>query len=140
MTYAHIQIGAKDVWALVAFYDVLFSRLGWVRGVDPDHAGPAGVFWRHADRRWPQFVVNEPFDGQPATVGNGSQVSFLTDSTATVDALWADALRAGGTDEGAPGLRPQYASDFYAAYCRDPEGHKLCFVYTSSSVRDPAEG
>ena len=36
-----------------------------------------------------QFVVNEPFDGQPATVGNGSQVRFLTDSRATVDALWA---------------------------------------------------
>ena len=86
-----------------------------------------------------QIGAREMF-GQPATVGNGSQVSFLTDSTATVDALWADALRAGGTDEGAPGLRPQYASDFYAAYCRDPEGHKLCFVYTSSNVGDPAEG
>ena len=65
----------------------------------------------------------------------GSQVSFLTDSRATVDALWADALRAGATDEGAPGLRPQYASDFYAAYCRDPEGRKLCFVYTSGDTR-----
>lgn len=60
MTYAHIQIGARDVRALVAFYDVLLPRLGWVRGVEPDQAGPAGVFWRHADCRWPQFVVSEP--------------------------------------------------------------------------------
>jgi hypothetical protein len=37
-------------------------------------------------------------------------------------------LRQGGLDEGAPALRPQYASDFYAAYCRDPEGNKLAFV------------
>ena len=106
--------------------------LAWVGFAESNPISRAGrVFWRHADCRWPQFVVNEPFDGQPATVGNGSQVSFLTDSKATVDALWADALRAGATDEGAPGLRPQYASDFHAAYCRDPEGHKLCFVYTS---------
>lgn len=36
----------------------------------------------------------------------------------------------GGTNEGAPGLRKQYAPDFFAAYCRDPEGNKLCFVHT----------
>src|SRR5918993_870908 len=134
MTYAHIQVGATDVKRLVAFYDVLLPRLGWVRGVEPDEAGPAGVFWRPSGPRRPPVVVRKTFDGRPATVGNGSQVSFLADSKDTVDALWADAIRAGGTDEGRPGLRPQYASDFYAAYCRDPEGHKLCFVYTSSET------
>ena len=36
----------------------------------------------------------------------------------------------GAMDAGGPGLRPRYAPDFYAAYCHDPEGHKLCFVHT----------
>jgi len=57
-------------------------------------------------------------------------VSFLAASRQAVDAAWKSALAQGATDVGAPGLRPRYAEDFYAAYCLDPEGHKLCFVHT----------
>jgi predicted lactoylglutathione lyase len=52
-------------------------------------------------------------------------VSFLAESRAAVDAFHAAALAHGGTDEGAPGLRPQYGPTFYAAYIRDPDGNKL---------------
>jgi catechol 2,3-dioxygenase-like lactoylglutathione lyase family enzyme len=136
--YAHIQIGARDVLRLVAFYDQVLAVLGWVRGVEPARAGDAGVFWRQPGTRWPQFVVREPFDGRTATVGNGTQVSFLAESPQLVEKAWRSALEAGGTDEGRPGLRPRYAPDFFAAYCRDPEGHKLCFVCTGSRVDGPA--
>ncbi len=64
-------------------------------------------------------------DGAPATPGNGTMVSFLASSRAAVDAFHAAALAHGGTDEGAPGLRPQYGAQFYAAYVRDPDGNKL---------------
>lgn len=47
-----------------------------------------------------------------------------------VDKAWTTALAAGAKDQGKPGIRHLYASDFYAAYCFDPEGHKLCFVHT----------
>jgi predicted lactoylglutathione lyase len=56
------------------------------------------------------------------------QVSFLAASEAQVREVWALAIEMGGTNEGKPGFR-EYASDFYAAYCRDPEGNKLCFAY-----------
>jgi hypothetical protein len=78
------------------------------------------------DDRWPQFVVREPFDGLPATSGNGTQISFLAGSRACVDGAWAAALAMADAMK----AHQLCAHDFYAAYCRDPEGNKLCFVFT----------
>ena len=64
-------------------------------------------------------------------------VSFLAQSRAAVDAFHAAALAHGGTDEGAPGLRPQYGAQFYAAYVRDPDGNKLnavCYLADTGSA------
>ena len=52
-----------------------------------------------------------------------------------VDDFHRAALAAGGTSEGAPGLRPQYQPDFYAAYVRDPDGHKLAAVCRGFTTR-----
>lgn len=128
--YAHIQLGVHDLGRMTAFYDEVLRHLGMLRFTELARVGPAGVLWRHPGLRWPQFVLHHPFDGQPATVGNGSQVSFLAPTRDAVDAAWHSALAHGGSDAGGPGLRPRYAEDFYAAYCLDPEGHKLCFVHT----------
>ncbi|MDA8447627.1 VOC family protein [Paracidovorax valerianellae] len=130
--YAHIQIGVRDLRAMVAFYDVVLAELGLSRTTDLEDIGPAGVIWRRPDTRWPQFVVNEPINGEPSSTANGSQVSFLCASPTVVDAAWTVALSNSATDLGAPGIRPRYAADFYAAYCLDPEGHKLCFVHTDN--------
>jgi lactoylglutathione lyase len=43
-----------------------------------------------------------------------------------VDAVYRVALENGGTDEGPPGLRPEYHASYYGAYFRDPEGNKVC--------------
>ncbi|HEY9316694.1 VOC family protein [Achromobacter sp.] len=126
--YTHIQLGARDWPRLVAFYDAVLRPLGLTRCNGVDDAGPAGVIWRCGDRRWPSFVVAPPFNGLPATWGNGSQVSFQAETCAAVRECWSRALELGGVDEGPPGLRPRYAPDFFAAYCRDPEGNKLAFV------------
>jgi predicted lactoylglutathione lyase len=67
--------------------------------------------------------VLTPFDGKPATVGNGVMVALYVDSRAKVDALHARALELGGSDEGAPG--PRGDSGFYAGYFRDLDGNKL---------------
>ncbi|SEF34614.1 VOC family protein [Variovorax sp. NFACC27] len=128
--YAHIQLGVRNLVLMCDFYDRVLVHFGLERITALEKVGPAGVYWRRPGQRWPQFVINHPFDGREATVGNGSQVSFLADRRATVEAAWNTAMALGGSDEGPPGLRPCYASDFYAAYCRDPEGHKLCFVHT----------
>lgn len=128
--FAHIQIGVRDVQAMTVFYDAVLSELGISRATDLQNIGPAGVIWRLAGSRWPQFVLNVPVDGHPATSANGSQVSFFCVSRSVVDAAWTVALSKSASDLGAPGVRTRYAADFYAAYCLDPEGNKLCFVHT----------
>ena len=132
--YTHIQIGARDWDRQVRFYDAVLRPLGLHRENGIEDAGPAGVIWRPGGARWPSFVVAPPYNGLPATWGNGCQVSFEAPTPQVVRQCWEEALRLGGTDEGAPALRSHYASDFYAAYCRDPEGNKLAFVCAADDV------
>jgi len=129
--FTHIQVGARDWEKMVAFYDAVLAPLGLQRRNSIESAGPAGVIWGRPGQRWPSFVVGPPFNGLPATWGNGTQVSFEAANEHTVRECWVVALGLDGTDEGPPGLRPHYAGDFFAAYCRDPEGNKLAFVCRS---------
>jgi catechol 2,3-dioxygenase-like lactoylglutathione lyase family enzyme len=129
--FSHIQIGARDLPKMIAFYDRIFSILGLVRMPEENDGGPAGMGWQRPGKRWPQVFVQLPFNGLPATSGNGMQISFSAQSQQQVRDAWQVALDNGGIDEGAPGLRPQYSEDYFGAYCRDPEGNKLCFVHAS---------
>lgn len=70
------------------------------------------------------LAVCTPFDGQPASAGNGVMVAFAADSPAKVDAVYKKALELGGKDEGAPGRRGGDKGP-YIAYFRDPDGNKL---------------
>jgi catechol 2,3-dioxygenase-like lactoylglutathione lyase family enzyme len=127
--FSHIQIGARDLPKMVAFYDAVLGCLGLERIEGENDSGPPGEGWRQPGKYWPQVFVQLPFNGLPATWGNGMQVSFAADSPQTVRAAWEQAMAMGGTDEGPPGPRPQYCEGYFGAYCRDPEGNKLCFVY-----------
>ena len=82
------------------------------------------VVWQTGPDK-PALGLFKPFDGQPATVGNGVMVALQVDSAATVDALHRKALELGATDEGAAG--PRGIPGFYAGYFRDPDGNKLNF-------------
>jgi catechol 2,3-dioxygenase-like lactoylglutathione lyase family enzyme len=126
--FSHVMVGAKDLAAMARFYDAVLIPLGLERGPD-SVAGPKGISYRAPGARHPTFDVQEPFDGRPPSPGNGCMVAFLAPSRAVVDAAHAAALAHGGTDEGAPGLRPHYAPDYYGAYMRDPEGNKLHVVH-----------
>lgn len=127
--FSHINLGARDLARMTAFYDAVLAPLGLVRVDVEDDGGPPGAMWTLPGRHWPQFFVQLPFNGLPATWGNGMQVSFAAPSPAAVDAAWQALVDNGGVDEGEPGLRPNYAPDYYGAYGRDPEGNKLCFVH-----------
>lgn len=127
--YSHIQLGARELPCMIAFYDRVLAELGLARIARQDPDDPAGVIWAKPGSRWPQFVIRTPINGLPATWGNGCQVSFAAPSQEAVASAWSVALVQGGTDEGEPGIRAIYAQDFYAAYCRDPEGNKICFVH-----------
>ena len=126
--FSHVFIGVSDFERAHAFYVALFAALPAARApqlklLDPDRGW---AVWKDADRDRPLLIVGKPENGAPHRPGNGQMTAFLAESRAAVDAGWRAALAAGGSDEGAPGLRPQYHPHYYGAYFRDPDGNKLC--------------
>jgi catechol 2,3-dioxygenase-like lactoylglutathione lyase family enzyme len=121
--FSYAVLGTNDLPRAIAFYDATLAPLGHARIPDYDPDGTSAAWG--LDDPGPHLWVTLPFDGQPATTGNGVMLSFLADSPAAVDAFHAAGLAKGGTSEGAPGLRPQYGEGFYAAYLRDPDGNKI---------------
>ena len=67
--------------------------------------------------------LTKPYDGKPATVGNGVMVALAARDKAHVDEIYNAAIEMGAKDEGAPG--PRGDDGFYAGYFRDPDGNKL---------------
>lgn len=121
--FSYIALGTCDLARAIRFYDAALAPLGHAR-IDGDLPGATSATWG-SDDPGPHLWITLPFDGGPATAGNGTMVSFLAASDAAVDAFHAAALAHGGQDAGPPGLRPQYGAHFYAAYARDPDGNKL---------------
>jgi catechol 2,3-dioxygenase-like lactoylglutathione lyase family enzyme len=118
----YVTLGTNDLPRARRFYAPVLATLNIVPLQDGDTEtayGPPGA----AD---PALYVTQPYDGQPATHGNGSMLAFTATSPQAVEAFHAAALAHGGTDEGAPGLR--YSPTFYACYVRDPDGNKLSAV------------
>lgn len=121
----YTMVGTRDLPRALDFYSGLFAEMGWEVAWQDDSGCSFG---NKRQPGVPTFVVCRPFDGQPASVGNGTMTAFRFTSTATVDRLYALALNSGGSSEGEPGYRPQYGKGFYAGYVRDPDGNKLAFV------------
>jgi catechol 2,3-dioxygenase-like lactoylglutathione lyase family enzyme len=117
----YVTIGTNDLARARSFYDALLAEMGVKRLMQ---FGDRGYGWA-ASMEQPMLCVFKPYDGQPATVGNGVMVGIAADSRATVDRVHKKALELGGTDEGKPGLRAEGGDGFYAAYFRDPDGNKL---------------
>ena len=119
--FSHLTFGTNDLARSKAFYDPVMAALGLQRLRESD----SSVRYGDPDRAHPWLTVLRPFDGLPATWGNGAHYSFFAESRAMVHAFFEAALANGGYDEGAPGPRPRYHPDYYAAYVRDPDGNKL---------------
>ncbi len=113
----YITLGTNNLNKSALFYDELLSLVGATRVMEMD----TFIAWGNNPSA-PMLSIIKPFDGEPATVGNGVMVSLVVDSKEKVDAIHAKALALGGKDEGAPGLR---GGNFYAGYFRDLEGNKL---------------
>lgn len=120
---SYVTLGSNDRVKAKAFFDATLAPLGLTATYADDEMvgyGPAGGET--------QLWVLQPFDGLDATAGNGSMLALSASSREQVDQVHAAALAAGGRDEGRPGLRDRYGPNYYAAYFRDPEGHKLAVV------------
>ena len=118
---SHVTVGSNDIARAKAFYEKVMASLGYARVYEAEDYFAYG----ETESSPPCFWVLPPFDGRPAERGNGWHCAFLAPSRTAVDAFHAAALAAGGSDEGAPGLRPQYTDNYYGAYVRDPDGNKL---------------
>ena len=113
----YVTVGTGDLTRAASFYDALLGTIGASRFMQSDRF----IAWTVSPTT-PAFSVALPFDGKPASVGNGGMVALVMESRARVDALHAKALELGGSDEGAPGPR---GDGFYAGYFRDLDGNKL---------------
>ncbi len=122
-TFLYITLGTNDLARATRFYDAALAALGLVRRATMADEIGYGFPGDRRTRLW----ITQPYDGKPATVGNGSMPALVAPDQKAVDAFHKAALSAGGTDEGAPGLRP-YGPAFYACYVRDPDGNKLSAV------------
>ncbi|MBB6168262.1 VOC family protein [Chelatococcus composti] len=123
---SHVTLGTADIERAKRFYDIVLAVLGI--SCQFDHREEGWVGYAAGPESLPQFWLGRPIDGRPATVGNGVTVAFVAPSRDKVDAFYHAALAAGARDEGAPGLRPHYHPDYYGAYIRDLDGHKICCV------------
>lgn len=118
----YTTLGTNDIERACRFYDELLGSIGEKRIFDQDGFVAWGTSMDH-----PALAVTKPFDGNPASVGNGVMVALQAPNKEAVDALYAKAMELGASDEGAPGQRGE---GFYAGYFRDLDGHKLnAFVF-----------
>ena len=113
----YVTIGTNKFDEAAKFYDELMATIGAGRMMESD----TFIAWSAAPGA-PAISITRPFDGEPATVGNGIMIAIAVDSSEKVDAFHAKALELGGSDEGAPGTR---GGNFYAGYFRDLDGNKL---------------
>lgn len=114
----YTTIGTNDLGRATKFYDELLGSIGAKRFIEMDRL----IAWA-VSPTLPAFAVAKPYDGNPATVGNGVMIAFAMDSREKVDAFYKKAIELGATDDGAPG--PRGPGGFYAGYFRDLDGNKL---------------
>ena len=132
---AYVTVGADDIARAKRFYSAFLPALDYAL-----EEGPEGLSYALPERpgqpaALPEFYVKSPFDGQPASAGNGAMIAFQARSQKQVRDLHAAALAAGGSDEGPPGFRDAYGPRFYVGYLRDPQGNKIALF--SSDPNEP---
>lgn len=118
----HIGFGVADYAAAKAFYTAALAPLGYgmvmeVTAEQAEAGAPAAGFGKDGK---PDFWI-----GGEGRTTPPAHFAITADTRAAVDAFYAAALAAGATDNGAPGLRPHYHPEYYAAFVRDADGHNL---------------
>ncbi|MBN9058346.1 VOC family protein [Kaistia sp. MMO-174] len=117
----HIGITVSDLDRAIAFYSAAFAPLG----VSEQMRVP-GELTGYGD------VVGYGAAGKPEIWLSGGartephvHIALVAPSRAAVDAFYAAAMAAGGTDNGGPGIRPHYHANYYGAFVLDPDGHNI---------------
>lgn len=111
----HVSVAVRDLARACAFYEAVLATLGYAKRDDRPATKGFG-------KTYSEFWINLRTN---ASAHDGAHVALRAKSVAAVDAFHAAALGAGGTSDGAPGLRPQHGEGYYAAFVRDPEGNRI---------------
>ncbi|MBX6370437.1 MAG: VOC family protein [Rhodospirillales bacterium] len=116
--FDHISIGVRDLDRTRRFYDAALKPLGY-RCLSASE----GSLGYGADT--PRFWISRSDRPVPADTESGLHFCFAAPSPAEVDAFHKAAIAAGGRDNGKPGIRAEYAPDYYAAFVVDPDGYRI---------------
>ena len=119
----YVTVGTNDLERAAQFYDAIAAEMGVGRMME----FPTFIAWGEMGGA-PGIAATKPFNGQGASVGNGTMVAFEAKNREQVHKLHEIALAHGGSDEGDPGPRGEPDENgmvFYASYFRDPDGNKL---------------
>jgi len=115
----HTSIAVRDLKKGEAFYAALLAPLGLAKLREwPDAAIGFG-------KKYPEFWINRRAAMDRVADDSGVHICLRAPSAEAVDAFHAAALKAGGTSDGAPGVRPEYHQTYYAAFIRDPDGNRI---------------
>jgi catechol 2,3-dioxygenase-like lactoylglutathione lyase family enzyme len=115
----HTSIAVRDLKKGDAFYTALLAPLGMAKLREwPDAAIGFG-------KKYPEFWINRRAAMDRVADDSGVHICLRAPSAEAVDAFHAAALKAGGTSDGAPGVRPEYHQTYYAAFIRDPDGNRI---------------
>ncbi len=123
----HLSLGVSDMQRAMAFYDAVLACIGATRVWSDLRAagyGPTG-----GNDKLALFAQPGDLHAGPLAAGPGFHLALDAPDRASVDAFHAAALANGGQDEGPPGPRTHYGDSYYAAFVRDPDGHKLEVVH-----------
>jgi catechol 2,3-dioxygenase-like lactoylglutathione lyase family enzyme len=117
----HVSVGVQDVARAAKFYDPVLATLGYKRVAD---YSPHAIGYGEREGQ-AQFWIGQPHNKGPASVGNGTHVGFIALTKNAVNAFHEAALKAGGSNNGEPGPRPDYGPDYYGAFIYDLDGNKI---------------
>ena len=113
--FDHVKFGVSDYAASKAFFLKALEPLG----VAVVHEGQLGVEMAPPESN--ASLCMGPAKAKPAPM----HLAFRAENRRQVEAFYRAALEAGGQDNGAPGLRPQYHANYYAAFVIGPDGHNV---------------
>jgi catechol 2,3-dioxygenase-like lactoylglutathione lyase family enzyme len=119
--FDHVGFPVSNLQRAVDFYTKALDPIGikMLFEVTPEMTGEADSHFGFGTER-PQFWISSGDKPQSSV-----HVAFAAKDRKTVDGFYAAAIAAGGKDNGAPGLRPQYHEHYYGAFVRDPDGNNV---------------
>jgi catechol 2,3-dioxygenase-like lactoylglutathione lyase family enzyme len=114
----HVSVAVRDLDQSARFYQAVLGAIGYEQLETRPHTVGFG-------KKYPEFWINLRATMATVADDSGAHVGLRVRATELVDAFHAAALAAGGSCDGAPGLRPQHGEGYYAAFIRDPDGNRI---------------